>query len=417
MPEEKKVFTPSRGYDITLTIKNLDYSNDLRSVRVVSAISTAYQIVTFSLSLDPSDLIIDKIMSKDPIWLSIQLIGDLEVRDTAEHMVMELQYITSTSSAPSKLVDDTTGKLMKDRTIVNVVTINRKPFKTMTTLVNGVYENSTPKEIITSLVSEYTDATLEYDTNGENNEKIDQILIPPSTLYNAIKYLDQNFGLFRGISNSGFCQLDNVVRVQNLTARMQKDYDFLIYHLATDDPDVPKIMEEVSAGDGTYYTYMPLILKYTGTSKFATLAKNIKHIVKPKDSFYRIIDQQLDEVCLNYGLIDKSEEILIDPNLADREVYNVRHSGNDSSDVYANTTIAKQISGMTTVEVTMERKIRCLILVDVGYTVKLICQTLQYASLSGKYILRSSDLQFVRETATWESIAKLSLMRTNQYIS
>jgi hypothetical protein len=72
MPEPKRVFTPTRGYDIQLKIKELDYTNDLRSVRIVSAINTAYQIVTMSISLDPNDLILEDVMGKEPLKLSIK---------------------------------------------------------------------------------------------------------------------------------------------------------------------------------------------------------------------------------------------------------------------------------------------------------------------------------------------------------
>ncbi len=49
MAEKKRVLTPTRGYDIQLKIKDLDYTNDLRSVRIVSAINTAYQIVILNI--------------------------------------------------------------------------------------------------------------------------------------------------------------------------------------------------------------------------------------------------------------------------------------------------------------------------------------------------------------------------------
>ena len=52
----------------------------------------------------------------------------------------------------------------------------------------------------------------------------------------------------------------------------------------------------------------------------------------------------------------------------------------------------------------------------VGEPVKLRCRTLEYTPLEGKYILKYSDLNFTRQAADWMSTARISLMRTNQYV-
>jgi hypothetical protein len=119
---------------------------------------------------------------------------------------------------------------------------------------------------------------------------------------------------------------------------------------------------------------------------------------------------------LKYGAIDKKPEIKIDTNLNSREVYNIQQSGNDSSDFFVNAKLAREIIGLAILEIDLEKSLPILNLVKVGEPVKVRCRTLEYTPLSGKYILKSSDLVFTRETADWTSTCHLTLMRTNQYI-
>lgn len=412
MPEKKRVYTPSRGYDIQLKIKELDYTNDLRSVRIISALNTAYQIVNITISLDPNDLILEDVMGKEPLKLSIKLLGRQIENLPLEHIEMDLLYVKSDSTAQPKSKVST--GTFKDRSLVNIITVCREPFKTMTSIVNDVFLEKTPKQIIQELVNN-TKAELIYDSDDENTNVIDQIVLPPTTLYKTIRYIDDNFGLFNGVSNIGFCQFDNKLYIQNLSSRLKKSQKITIYQLATDSSKSDDIINKCNDGK-SFYTYGALKNQYNGSSKFASQAKNINHIVKPKDSLFRIIEQKLDDVCLNFGAIAKQPEIIIDPNLNDRESYRIDHSGNDESDIFANVKIGRQIIGMSLVQIAIEKSLPILNLIRVGESVKLKCGTIEYLPLAGKYILKSSDINFSREAADWNSACLITLARTNQYV-
>jgi len=53
---------------------------------------------------------------------------------------------------------------------------------------------------------------------------------------------------------------------------------------------------------------------------------------------------------------------------------------------------------------------------NVGEAVKFVTNTIEYIDISGKYILWSSDLQFVNKTSSWETTARINLCRTNKKI-
>ena len=91
-------------------------------------------------------------------------------------------------------------------------------------------------------------------------------------------------------------------------------------------------------------------------------------------------------------------------------------SGNDDSDTFANAAVAREIIGLSTVQIALEKSLPILNLVKVGEPVKLKCGSLEYIPLGGKYILKSSDINFSREAADWVSSCIITIMRTNQYI-
>jgi len=400
------------SYDIQLKIKDIDFTSDLISVRVVSSLVTAYQIVTISIFYKTSSAILDDVLGKYPLKLTIKLRGNQESDPIYESIDMELQYVES-----DLVIHQGKPQLDKnsipDRTVVNITTIGRKAFTTMSQIVNDVYVGKTAKEIIKDLASK-TKAKVVYDNDDENTEVIEQVVIPPTTFYNTIRYLDDNFGLFKGVSNLGFCQYDNKLYIQNLTSRMKKNQTFTIFKLALDDPKTAEYVSENNT-EKSFLVSGNLNSKYSGSSQFTASGKNINYIVHPFDKLYSIIPQKLDELCTKYGANTKPPEISLDPNLNEREVYIIGHSGDNDSDVFANVRSSRQIIGLATIECGVAKSMYLLNLVKIGEPVKLKCSTEAEVNLSGKYILKSSDIQFSRQTQNWEIQCRIVLMRTNKY--
>jgi len=226
MPETKKVFVPRQLYEIQVKIKDLDYSNEMINVVIGSSLSSAYQVITLSMLIDPTDVIIEDIFGGEPIKLQITLNREYTV--SGPSIDIELMYITSSfqliqKEKMSKIPD-------KDRTVLTIVTVAREAYKTMNTLVNKVFIGKKIPEILDELAGD-VGATLEYDKKNQNKKVISQVCIPPTTFYKIIKehtrndpdvfdgYLDQRFGLFDGVPGV-FCQHDNTVYIKNLTKKL-----------------------------------------------------------------------------------------------------------------------------------------------------------------------------------------------------
>ena len=408
---------------MTLKIKGEEYSNDLSNVRISSSLATGYQIVTLTLHMNPRTILLNKLYGQDQIILTIAL-QDVE-EFTAENMSFDLMILNSEFEIPvSNFI--TTDK-QRERVTFELITVARKPFETMTTMVNIVVGLNpgpktvwtgpkTVKETIETMVKEYTpQASLEYDKDGTNQDKIMQLCIPPTTLYQAFKYLDNNFGIYNG-APVVFCKYDNTIQVMNLTERIKKNYSIFVEHLTTTYKNVDT--RSSSKKNNYFFTYDNLYTNYVGNSKFGVLGKIIKHIVLPSDKLYYTMSHDLSDICKQYGLVSqtKGETAFINTSVTNRTKYYIANNGFELSETFAISKISKEISDISRLNFSIERNLYIEKLLNIGCVVKLKTKTVEHTDIQGKYILFSSDIIW-RKTTDWITTANIELIRTNKTVN
>jgi hypothetical protein len=426
MPEKPGdvFYTSNKLYEIKVRIKDLDYTNDTVEVIFTSSLSTAYQIIDITFLIDPNDIIIEDIFGGEPIKLEIRLMREQDY--PGPDISMDLLYLTSEFEMTEKNISSQTK--IKDRTYFTITTLARKAYKTMSSLVNDVFLETTLSEVISSLASS-VGATVNYDSDGQNTTAIDQVCIPPTTLYKIIKendrnspdifdgYLDQRFGLFDGAAGV-FCQHDNKVYIKNLTKKIQKDQTFTVYQLASGESSkqTQKIYDDVLGGK-VFYTYDNITSSYSGNSKFGDLATTINHIVKPSNTITNTITQDLQTIAQNYSLLysQKNKKLFIDA-YANRTRYYNEDTGNNDSETLFNAMFGRSLSNLSLITINLERNLPVLNLIDVGECVKFKPRTIEYVDFEGKYVLWASQLSFIKEGPQWASTAQISLYRTNKKI-
>lgn len=422
MPEKQAVFTPNKTYELKVKIKDLDYTNDTVEVIVTSSLSTAYQVISITFLLDPNDAIIENIFGGDPIKLEITLYREQDYPGPS--IDIELLYLNSEMQLTEK--SQMSEGMIKDRTFFTVTAVARKPFKTMSTLVNDVYIGKTLKDIIASLASN-VGTTVKYDANAQNTSVLDQVCVPPTTFYKIIKeynrssddmfdgYLDQRFGLFLGTPGV-FCQHDNKVYIKNLTTRLQQNQTFTVYQLSggTASKLTEKIYDDSLAGN-VFYTYDTINSDYAGNAKFADLASSIRQIVKPKDTISSILPLELESIAKDSSLLysQKNKNLFIDPMTKRTKYYN-EDTGYEKETTLFKSRFGRSLSDLSNLSFSLERNLPVLNLIDVGECVKFKPSTIEYQDFEGKYILWSSIVKFTRSSTNWATTAKINLSRTNK---
>lgn len=408
-----KFMAPSRGYLVSLKInkEDYDYGEDLETIRVSSSLATAWQIVTLFVKIPPQDIILKKLHGQDKIKLSIKLTA--QGKSPLEVAKFDLMLLSSEFEMP--VSDRSVQGKQIDIVLYKIITVTRTPFASMTTMVNSVFgvtsSPKTPKQIIQELISKNKiPLTLEYDSQGENTEKVPQVCVPPTSLYNAINFLDDSFGLFKG-TFSAFCRYDNVLKIMNLSSRIKKSATITVDHLtlSAKEEEIKKSLKDKKY----FYTYDNIYNSFVGNSKFGVIGNTIKRIVLPGDSLYYVITQDLSKICSDYGLIDGDKNLPIINEAINRTKYYIGDSGNDYSEVFAIAKTSKFVFNMSRVSFMVERNLLIENLLEVGDVVRLQSGVSEYKTIQGKYILFSSDLMWYKEKE-WQTTGKLELVRTNK---
>lgn len=410
--DNSRYWSPNRTYEFELKIGKIDLTPDLYSLTILTSIDLPYQTFLLQLFLDPTDIILDEIYGQTSLKLKSRLYGtspsivleeiDFELMYLSSEMPMEISPINSQAPA----------NMQKDRSVVTFTCVAREAYITMSTLVNSIHQGKTISTVISEMITS-VGATLNYDSQGQNPEMIDQVLIPPSTLYKNLRYVNRTFGIYDGMA-AIYCSHDNTVNIKNLTKKMQKSDQFIIYQLPT-DTDNTKTIE--SCNDGKrFYTTENMHTKYKGNSAFAYLAPRMIYIVKPKDRLFAPIDVELESFAQEYGLISKGDNIFYDNKAfppESRVSLHKDHTGYELTESFINAKLSRNICAITELSVNVQQSMKILNLMNVGEAVKIDTKIEATRDFTGLYVLRASQINFIKKT-DWQSSANLFLMRTNR---
>jgi len=400
---------PDVTYDFTLRIGEKDYSTDLVRVEIKSAVTMPYQHIFLDVFMNPRDLLSESFFGQQEIKLIVRLKG--KVPESLEEVEFTLMYINT--EADYSPVQRNSEQDQVERSIIRFQTVCVDSYKTMSTMVNEVQHNKTPYTIISDLISSNTDVTeLIYDSQGRSKLTIDQLIIPPTTLYNVITYIDKTYGIFDG-ALAFHTTFDNKVKIQNLTKKTKTAQKYTLYLTATDG-DESKVF---SSTDGNmFYSKKAVNNSYQGNAIFSVEAPGIVYITKPKDQLFATIDIDMESFIKEYGIIEPNNPQIyynkdgIDYNK--RIGYEKDQTGYDIDETFIHANLSQNIVDMATLVAEIDGNLPILNLMEVGEHVKVISHIDSQLKIAGAYILKGSDIQFVKAT-TWESFARMHLCRSN----
>jgi hypothetical protein len=406
VPEQTRTYVPSRRYDLQLKIKDKDYTNDLYQLRLVSSLNSPYQIFRMNLFVDPDDIILEKLFGRDPMKLSIKLLGDTEY--PLEQIDFNLIYIKGSFQINSRETI-TSRASQKERSTLTITSVCTNAFKAITYPVNEVYSNITIKEVLEDLAGK-AGVTLKLDSEGINSERIDQLIIPQTTLKKAIDYLDRRFGIFNGAAIY-FCSYDNKLYIKNISSKVKMNQSFTVYQLSTDIENQELIKKCIDGKN--FYTYSTIDTNYSGNVKLSVEASTERYIMTPKDQLYYVLVKDVKDVSSEYGIIYQNKKIQFNDVFDNREKTFEDPCAYELTETFAISKISKYVANLSTISIMLERNLPILNLINIGEAVKLNSQVIEFTDLSGKYVLKNSDIGFHKER-DWQTTCSLDLIRTNQ---
>lgn len=405
-------WVPDRTREFELKIEDVDLTNDVYKITILTSVDVPYQTFIIELFLDPTDVILEKIYGQNPIKFKTMLYAETSPHVPKEVIETELMYVDG--NHPMVMLVQNPETTQKDRQSITITAVPKDAFKTMTTFVNDIFQGNKIENAITDIVNT-TGATLKYDNNGKNTEVIDQIIIPPATLYQCLKYINRTWGIFNG-PPAIYCLYDNTIYLKNMSLKMKTSHKLTVWQLALDAKTSDIISQ--TEGETTFYTIHDLNTKYRGNSVFSVLAPTMKHIVKPRDRLSHTIEINLEQFSKQYGLIAKSDKIFFDKTslTSGRVSIYKDHTGYELTQSFINANYSKDIANITDMQVIIEQSFKLKDLMEVGEGVQVRSQVSTAEPLVGKYILRGTEMSFTK-AKDWESSAKLFLIRTNRAVN
>jgi len=400
-----RFWSPLETYELILKVGSEDLTPDLISAKIVSTIDLPYQHVILELLYNPNDVITKKIFGQKPIQLTINLLSTS--RFPLESVNMELVYLESNMDLQSQIAIPT-GKQV-DRKLISITTVPKNAFVTMSQYVNDVFLNQNLQTVVQSLAG----TSVKYDSDGQNTTILDQVVIQPTYLYDALGYLDRRWGFFDGVA-SYFCLYDNILYIKNLSSKIRKAAAFTVYQLAT-DMDNSEIFNKCIDGK-TFYTMDELNTTYKANTDFARLGTNLKFVVSPKDSLTYTIQENLQDICTKYGLIDRNTKFYVN-DLASKGIgVYTKHVGYNKTKTFIYSSIARQIANTTDLSLRINGSIKLKNLVQIGEPFQVISKVAEKSQIVGKFILSASEVMFERKR-DWFAEVMVYGIRTNRTLS
>lgn len=416
MPASNRIewWSPDVTYHFGLTIGSISYHQELYKLRIRSSIDVPYQSVDLFFNINIANAIKEKIYGQEPILLTITMLG-FEGK-SEETIKMDLMYLSSESDISSTEITPEEGQ--QDLDVFFIPTVCRAAYKTMLTTVNEVYPNDSLRD--TRVVRVAYDLikraggipNVDFDSDTVNNTLLDQLVVPPNTLFNAINYLDKIYGIYNG-PKSLWCSYDNTVNLINLNKSIKSSEYFHLYFLPSDGDNSKYLL---SNDPKLYYTSKNIKAYYRGNSIMSFYAPKTRFVVKPKDKLFNIIQCNMESLGRDNSIMsNKSSEIIYDKlAFSDKRIsFHREYTGYDDSDSFIKAGMGKALREIATITVTLEYKLPVLNLMQVGNAINFESISGAYKDFNGKYILKASEIQFIKVKA-WESQATIYLIRTNR---
>lgn len=394
----------SREYRIKVTIGDNDISADVSRVQLISSISTPYLTVAIEVIIDPVD-IINYTSSNKSIHLTITSLREIGIQGNMidiELVLMRMDYAFSIKPQIHRTKQP-------DRTPITLIAVDKEGFQSITKLVNKIYFNKSIPEVIDDLVKVFVPKIrLVMDDYKINNKRFDQILIPPVTLYRAISYLGEHYGIYPNPYTVQFTLLKEI-RIINLTHSLNRSHIFTIHQISSStDEDI--IINKPS--DKYTYTATSITVNDRTIAEVAKSSKVINYIEKPHDALYKKISLNVADVISTYSPYYKNDHIDIDLIALDRQRFIIDHKYDEA--IYSE--IAGSLRSLISLTLSISRNLINLDnLLSCGSAVKFQTDIIEYVPISGKYLLESTNILFVKKL-DWSASATLTLTRTNQKI-
>lgn len=403
-------------YDIDFTIDGKSYAMNLQSIRFVSSIYAVFQSVFIRFRIDSQDVVNQKIYGQKPVKLIIREMTE-DVQDKEQHEI-ELYTLLVLGGNTQKPSGEQQHMLSNK---VTLICVPKKPWDAMTSVVNYLAQNTSPKspfDVAQSLIDKFLPGVKKDVSNkNANTYKGEQLPVPPMNFATAINYLDDRYSIFKGPLFYQCRFEETTMCMWDLGQKLQDPEDYTVYALAHGKKEDPDIYEKSGADDKTFYTYSNIIFQTNSGMSIGGDNYTHRYIVKPSDGLYKMVEMTAGKLVEDKLLpIDNDGSMLIHDGLKDNNVrYHARSFvGVDMNPATMTSPLASKFHIQSEANFRLDRNLRLKRLFRVGMPMWLKSEVQEYQPYSGKYLVKGSVIDITKDSSShFNAIADISICRSN----
>lgn len=398
-----------------------DYNEALTTcfttLRIVNSTRAIWPIFQLFCAVDNQIIIEKNIYGVNDIEVKIWYTGE-KGEKIGEPVTYTLMYLESNLDLPPKIENNVPIDAAKESQRRHVVfTCLAKPaFLAMTQFVNKLWEEESGLRPLDFIYELLDSRGIEYRIfeDGVNEDKVQQLLVPPMTIKSAVDYIHEKFGVFSGptfryVNYAGqFLMWDLKMMYEKY-----KDAPFTKHHKMPTQFDTPglwdEIQDEAFLKDDVFVTYdMVQALHYANSSLVKYGYDNI-YIYHPHEDIMFMQKKNVDEIVEEFGIWHDKPLLKFNEELKNRKLYYYDMKGfevgSGYTGIYNNFNLTSDMSeafqDAASVRFTLYRNVKLHLLQKVGEVIYLKPwskhEFIPGSNYEGGYLVSDTEIVLTRE--------------------
>jgi len=415
MPEVKRSVTQYKVEFYTDGDQNEALTTHFNTLRIINSTRSIWPIFHIYFEVDNQIFIEKNIYGKSDITCKVKI----SYEDGSDSRVIEfkLLYLEAKIDLPPKEEKNGTIQNQKDvqRRFVVMHCLAKPAVQAMSKFVNKLWEEPTeltPIDIVKEILD---DNDLEYliKDEGQNEDTIQQMLIPPMTIRSAIDYINQNYGIFSG-PIFRYCNYSGKILMWDLKKMWEKTKDspWVKFHKSPSHFTTEGKFEEINRlakeKDDEYVIYENTESIHHANANLLRYAYDNIYIFHPHEDIVVFQKKNVDEIIKDYGIWHKKEEMKYHPDLKDRKLYFHDMVGMETDDGYSGEynnfiltqDMATSFQNAASVRIEMYRNVKFPLALKVGEVMYIEpyseFEKFKGSNYKGGYLISDADLVLTR---------------------
>ena len=417
---------------------NESLTTHFSTMRIINSTRAIWPIFQLYFHVDNQTFIEKNIYGKSTITCKIY--ATHEDGTKSEPIEYKLLYIECNLDLPPKeeknrTIDDQ-QEVQRRHAMVSCVSL--PAYQSMTTFVNKLYEEEEDHLRPIDYVKDLLDQNgIKYiiKEDGCNKDLINQMIIPPMTMRNAVDYINQNYGIYSG-PMFRYCNYSGEFLMWDLKKMYEqhKDSPWVKMHKSPSHFDTPgkfKEINEIAAStENEFVTHKLAESINHGNANMLRYGYDNIYIYHPSSDIAVFQKKNADDIITDYGIWHNKNEMKYHPELKTRKLYfsdmrgfeNEDYTGKYNTDMLTQN-MASAYQNAAAVRITLLRNVKVPLASKVGEVLYLKpysdFEKFQGSNYEGGYLISDSEIVFTREESGSQEqnvtcIATLTAHRTSQ---